>query len=174
MKPTILDITWIFTESLQVYANIFVLCIPIFFFWRWVLRRYISSYKKRLVATVLVTILSSSLIYAGFVLCVISTINYEPQKDFNTTAWSQDRQRYEMADDLINQKVLVGKDSTDLKAILGVPNRRTDSTYEVQLRNCWMYGMGMGPWGFGVKFHLLIVKFDGNKVIAVTRGGTVD
>jgi uncharacterized protein HemY len=37
----------IFGSSLEVYAIMIVIAIPTFFFWRWVLKKYIKDYKRR-------------------------------------------------------------------------------------------------------------------------------
>lgn len=165
---------WIYTQHFQVCLNVLILSVPFFFVWKGVLKKYISHERKRMLATVVASIITSSILYAAFVWFVIYTISYEPQKDFNITTWSTDKERYQMADDLIERKVLVGKDSSEVKAMLGSPERRSDSTNQVELRDSWTYDMGMGSFGFGVKFHTLIIKFHENKVSEVIHGGTTD
>lgn len=63
-----------------------------------------------------------------------------------------------MIDDLIDSKLLIGKDSSEVKEILGSPELKDKQ------QNFWQYYAGTGT-GFGFTDHQLIVKFANNKVI---------
>jgi hypothetical protein len=102
-------------------------------------------------------------------------ITYTPEIEFEKSKWIADKaNRFKMAGNIIESEMLVGKDSNQVKQIIGLPTWRSDSTYQLELRNSWFYEMGSGALGFGVKFYTLIVKFDNNKAVNVMQGGTVD
>ncbi len=75
--------------------------------------------------------------------------------------WQTDREgRFQMAGDIIESKRLLGKDTSQVKQILGdAAWGNSDSTF--------VYDMGFGGGGLGFMFHHLIVKFDNNKVVLV-------
>jgi hypothetical protein len=88
-------------------------------------------------------------------------ITYTPSRDFDTAQWLKDKEgRYQMARDIIESKMLLGKDTSQVKQILGDAARgNSDSIF--------VYDMGFGGGGLGFMFHHLIVKFDNNKVVSV-------
>jgi len=93
-------------------------------------------------------------------------MTYTPSKDFMQQEWLSNKdERFQMADDIIESKMLIGKDTSQVKLILGnvdwsKNNWRTDSI------NTWTYDMGMGG-GFGLMFNHLCVKFEKGTVISV-------
>jgi nicotinic acid mononucleotide adenylyltransferase len=57
---------------------------------------------------------------ADFTLIVWMT--YTPRKDFDQTKWQTDKKdRFQMANDIIKTNMLVGKDTNQVKQILGIP-----------------------------------------------------
>ena len=66
-----------------------------------------------------------------------------------------------MAGDIIESKMLIGKDAKQVRQILGDPTwgMSTDSSYT--------YDMGFGGGGLGFMFHRLLVKFDAKKVLSI-------
>ena len=89
-------------------------------------------------------------------------ITYTPSKDFDKAEWLKDREgRFQMAGDIIESKMLLGKDTSQVKQILGDPTRGMKND------NNFGYDMGFGGGGLGFMFHHLIVKFDNNKVVSV-------
>ena len=70
--------------------------------------------------------------------------------------------RFEMASDIIKSKMLIGKDTAQVKQILGEPAWGGDTT------KVWTYDMGFGGSGFGSLFHNLNLQLDNKgKVISV-------
>lgn len=66
-----------------------------------------------------------------------------------------------MANSIIDSKILIRKDTNQVKQILGKPTLQNDFTKE------WIYDMGMGGGGLGFLFHNLIFKFNSYRVTAV-------
>lgn len=95
-------------------------------------------------------------------------MTYTPIKDFDKTQWLTDKEsRFQMAGDIINSKMLVGKDTNQVKQILGEPTWGSNSTWRPDTTNTWTYDRGMGGGGLGFMFHNLVIKFDTGKVGAV-------
>jgi hypothetical protein len=66
-----------------------------------------------------------------------------------------------MAYDIINKKMLIDKDSNQVKLILGNPDWR------YKPKNQWVYEMGSGGGGLGFVFNNLYISFEHNKVDSV-------
>ena len=97
-------------------------------------------------------------------------ISDTPAKDFDQSQWQTDKVgRFQMAGDIIKSKMLIGRDTNQVKQLLGDPTWRSDSTYQEELKNSWFYDMGMGAGGLGVVFHTLSMKFDNNKKVVAIK-----
>lgn len=95
-------------------------------------------------------------------------ITYTPSQDFNKSQWLTDKEgRFQMAGDIISSKMLIGKDTNQVKQMLGEPTWGSGSTWRPDTINTWGYNMGMGGGGLGFMLHNLIIKFDKEKVVAV-------
>ena len=88
----------------------------------------------------------------------------EKSRDFDKKDWillNEDIEkrlhRYEMIDDLIDSRVLIDKDSIQVKELLGKPN------YKNTNENVWTYEAGTGG-GFGFVDHFLEIYYKKNKV----------
>ncbi len=125
-----------------------------------ILRQQCKGQKE--IATWATTIFLTPIIYVGLVIAFISWLIYTPSKDFDESQWSTNKEeRFQMADDIIDSKMLIGKDTNQVKQILDEPEWRDN------LMPKWTYDMGMGG-GFGFLFNRLNLKFDENhKVISV-------
>ena len=66
-----------------------------------------------------------------------------------------------MGDDIVKKNILIGKDTNQVKQLLGQP------TWQDSLNTSWTYDMGMGGGGLGFLFHNLSVQFDKAKVVKV-------
>lgn len=159
---TLIYIPELFGISIAGYFIMLVIAIPIFFFWRWLLKKIIKADRIRIIATWLTTLILTPLIYVALIGLFFSILIHEPSKDFDKSQWFADKEeRYQMADDIINNKMLNGKDTTQLKQIIGDPTSRGDSTQK------WTYDLGMGGGGLGFMFHYLIISFDKDRVVSV-------
>jgi len=112
----------------------------------------------------------ASLVLLAFTGLLIAVLYYtasrftsrEPVLGFDRERWLQNvNDRWKMAPDLIKRQLLTGKDSSDVKALLGEPTGRIDSVGR------WVYYMGEGVWGFGAHFDHLNVVFKEGTVAEV-------
>jgi len=158
---TLLNIPELFGFSIEVYFILLIIAIPTFYFWRWLLKRFTKVSTTRRVVTWFATIIMTPIIYSILIIIFIFSLTYEPNRDFNKSQWMGDREgRFQMAKDIIKSKMLIDKDSNQVKQLIGEPNWEPDSLHE------WSYDMGAGG-GLGFTFHNLKVKFFNSKVILV-------
>lgn len=76
--------------------------------------------------------------------------------------------KLEMVANLIQSGVITGKDSNEVKTILGEPENRNDSL------QTWNYNMGQGGGGPGFTIHYLVVKFSADSVSTIWHQKIVD
>jgi glucan phosphoethanolaminetransferase (alkaline phosphatase superfamily) len=109
-----------FGVSIEVYFFILILAIPIFFFWRWIFRKYLADKKKQNVATWTATIIITPLIYIGIIMLWVFSISYYPSNEFDRQKWLTNKEkRYELSEEIINSKMLIGKTKAEVKQFLG-------------------------------------------------------
>lgn len=93
----------------------------------------------------------------------------EPSQEFNQTKWlAAKSERFSMGDDIVTSKLLLDKDSIQVKELLGEPNMKNSTT------NSWIYDMGTGGGGLGFLIHHLSVTFEKNKVAKVDHHSVKD
>jgi len=119
--------------------------------------------KKKFLISGIIAVVLSPLIHFAFVSYLIFMMSREKSRDFDEDEWKTATEaegkisKYEMMDDLISRKLLIAKDSLEVKRILGNPEFRD------QQNHFWQYYGGLSN-GFGFVDHLLIVNFEDNKV----------
>lgn len=155
MTLTLLNIPILFGFSIEVYITLFLIAIPTFFFWRWLLKKYIKVDRKRKIAVWCATLITTLLIYLVLFQLLLFSLTYTPSRDFDRKLWSSNKEnRFQMAGNIIKSKILIGKDTSQVKQMLGEPtwiNARTQN---------WTYDMGIGGGGLGFLFHNLDLKLD--------------
>ena len=162
MTP-LLIIPELFGVSIEVYFILILLGVPTFFFWRWVLKKFISDDKSRKVATLTATIFSTPFIYLVIVMLWIMSISYYPSADFDKQKWQNDiEKRYELTDDLIDNEVLIGKSMKQVKKLLG-------NDYQESGKDRWSYYLGTKPGLFAIDPDYLDIDFKNGRVIQVTQ-----
>ena len=154
--------------------NIFLLIIgiPVFFSLRWLFKRYISDRRRRNIATWTGTIVLTAVLYVAAVYIFFSILFHEPERKFDQVSWSADRtHRFQMADNIIKNKLLIGKDTAQVKALLGDTHIKY---YGSNQQTIWTYDMGNGGGGLGFLFHSLAIEFRENKAILVSHQEIAD
>lgn len=105
-------------------------------------------------------------LYALF-LIFFAFVGRVPQQDFQQEKWHANKtERFQMKDDLIDSKLLEGKNKEEVLQLLG----RGD--YYIQ--PVWHYPMGAAPAGFGACFYTLRVEFEQDRVSKVSVIETLD
>ena len=153
--------TTILGFGLDAWLIVVILGTPIFFFWRWVFRKFINAKLKRRVITWLVTIVSAPIIYFLIVVIWVFASSYSPDHDFNNSNWMADKdKRYEYSKDIIESKILIGKTEDGVKKLLGDENYKADN-------DAWWYDLGTRPGIFNTDHSILEIDFKDHKVTNV-------
>lgn len=152
----------IFGLSVEVYFIALIIAVPTFFFFKWLFKKFIKKSNTRKIATWLTTLVLVPILYEVFISLFFIALFYEPKRNFDRSRWFADKQnRFQMANNIIDSKFLITKDTNQVKQLLGNPAFRSDSLKE------WKYDIGMGGGGLGFLFHTLSIKFEKNKVTSV-------
>jgi hypothetical protein len=160
MAISLLEIPTILGFSIEVYLILLLISIPTFLFWRWAFKKTIRVDRRRIIFAWVATIIVTPVIYVGLITLFMIGLFYTPSKDFDRSLWRTDREgRFQMANDIIKSKMLIGKDTAQIKQLLGNPTWGGDSTNE------WNYDMGFGGGGLGFLYHRLNLKLDTNKLV---------
>lgn len=105
--------------------------------------------------------LSLAMILPLGVFLILLEFDKPPSDPFDPVRWSAEVQkRFHMADDLVRNKFLLGKDTMQLKALLGQP----DPAYQP---GAFVYNMGTGRAGFGVSIHSLVIRLRNGRADSV-------
>lgn len=140
--------------------------IPVFLFWRWVFKRYIKTSSERKLATWVTTIISTPIVYVAIIMLWVFSIRYFPSHRFSKQKWISDNEkRYELSDDIINSRTLIGKSKAEVKQILGVEDNSEESNY-------WTYYLGFRPGLFNIDEDVLSIEFKDGMVINVSQHET--
>ena len=159
---SLLNIPVLFGLSIEVYLVLLIIAIPTFLFWRWLFKKYIKNNNIRKMLTWAATLIATPFIYIGLILLFVVWMTYTPSKDFDQMQWqSNKKERFQMANYIIETNMLIGKDTNQVKQLLGIPTRDRSTT------GVWTYDMGYGGGGLGFLFHHLHLKFKNNKVVSV-------
>lgn len=155
---TLVQLPILFGISLEVYFFLLCIGIPTFFFWKWLYQKFVTDKTARTPLTWISTLITTPVLYASLALVSIFFLMREPSSDFDQAVWLTDREgRFAMGDVIVESKMLIGKDSIQLKELLGQPTWRGDT------ENLWMYDMGTGG-SLGFLFHNLSVHFENDTV----------
>ena len=138
-----------------------------FFSWRWVFGKFIKNVSSRNFAISVATVIGTPIIYVGLIAVFITWMYWTPTKDFDRADWFKNKEeRFQMSDDIIESKMLVGKSASEVKQLLGEPNW-------IIARNRWSYEAGSGGGGLGFLFHHLDIILDANNRVTSVEHTTI-
>lgn len=142
-----------------------VIAIPVFIlsllFWK----RFVKDKNYRLILTINTTIFLTPITYVGIFLIWVYTVSYYPNKEFDKELWlKMEDKRYELVNDLIKNEKLIGKNKIEVIELLG------DDYNEIE--NSINYYIGYEPSILGIDPSILIVEFENNIVVRVTKRRT--
>lgn len=144
----------------SVFLTILILTIVIFGIFSMVFK----NRKGRFFKSILLAVFVAPVVYFLLVFILILSTTREKSRDFDSVIWQANSKtesgtdNYEMVDDLIYSRVLIDKDSSEVRKILGSPALKD------RKKKFWQYYTGTST-GFGFTDHQLVVKFANNKVI---------
>jgi hypothetical protein len=140
-----------------------ILAIPIFILVRLIFEK-IKVRSIRIAVTLISTLVLTLMVYVGIITLWLSVAMYYPKEDFDKDKWKSDvKKRYEMTDDLVNNKKLIGKTKEEIIQLLGQEENIFESDE-------WTYNVGFRPSMFGIDPDILEIEFKDDKVIkCITR-----
>ncbi|HRE37653.1 MAG TPA: hypothetical protein PK092_04390 [Chitinophagaceae bacterium] len=144
---------------LSVYVKLLIAFAVVIIFCRWLVKRMIKAGKSKAHIMNAKRLIYAGFAYAAFVWLVFTMITFEKQTKFKRNKWIAERnERYKMADDLIQSGIITGKDSNEVKALIGEPDLRNVTS------QIWNYNMDNGGEGFCFSIHYLVVEFMADSV----------
>lgn len=122
----------------------------------------IENERRRIFNSILGAVLISPVLYFLFFVGLMLIMTIEGSRNFTREDWlsatEEENSKYQMADDLIETKLLLNKDSLEVKDIIGKTQSRD--------KNTWKYYLGFGG-GFGFVDHELEITYINSKVVNV-------
>lgn len=131
---------------------------------------FVNTIDKRKWLTFIISLVLTPFIYFyAFYPMVNIFSNYHHLKYFDTESWIDTPElRYEMSDDLIASKQLIGKTKEEVIELLGENDWLSwNDALKGKDDNVWNYGLGIEPGAFNENKDILLVTFKNNKVVSV-------
>ncbi|WP_199141746.1 hypothetical protein [Pedobacter sp. ASV12] len=152
--------------GIEVYFILFFLALGLSLFWSLVFRSAKNTVKKRIII-VLLTLASAPAVYLGLAMLLIAGMTYHPNRDFDQERWkSEPDKRYELTKNLINSQVLIGKNKSEVIAILG---KESSNKADEDL---WHYDIGFVASIGNIDPDILEIKFKNGRVISARQIST--
>ena len=144
------------------------LIIPSYFVLRKFLKGYFAEKKERNFTSIGIAVLTSPIVFIIILFIYLSWFLYEPERDFDRQRWFTDEGlRYEMKEDIVDNKMLEGKSKNQVIELIGRPDNK-DSL------NIWNYYLGSSSAGLGWQYNYLKLIFEKEKVKEVKTGSVMD
>jgi len=117
---------------------------------------------------------SSTRSFRGFIFIVLIAASfYYPARPFDKNEWQgQVEKRYELADDLINKKTLIGRTKAEVKELLGDETSYSQTQMQQEIdekSNNWIYYIGYKPRPMRIDADFLQIKFNNGHVITAEQ-----
>lgn len=153
----------LFGASIEVYIILLILGVPVFFLWRWLLSKFIKGQRIRTAMTWIITSITTPVLYVGIVMLLIFGVSYHPSYSFDKEKWfANKRKRYELSEDIIERKMLLGKTKSEVRQLLGDEGNSNESDH-------WFYQLGLRPGLFNIDPDVLDIEFSNGKVSSVQQ-----
>ncbi|HNQ27394.1 MAG TPA: hypothetical protein PKL92_05680 [Aquaticitalea sp.] len=131
---------------------------------------FVNTIDRRKWLTFTISIVVTPLVYFyGFYPMVNIFSSYHHEKYFDSENWkSSPALRYEMSDDLVATKELIGRTKDDVTLLLGPYEWLSwNDTIHGKDPNMWNYGLGIEPGALNDQKENMCITFRNNKVVDV-------
>lgn len=131
---------------------------------------FVNTIDKRKWLTFIISIIATPFIYFyGFYPMVNIFSSYHHEKYFDSSSWkSSPSLRYEMSDDLVASKELIGRSKADVRMLLGTYEWLSwNDTIHDKDPNYWNYGLGIEPGAMNDMKDNILIVFKNNRVADV-------
>lgn len=133
-----------------------------FFLLRWMIGKWTQDAGYKNVFTIGGTFVMTPVIYLVLIMGLLCSSSYYQSTDFDEEVWmSSPDERFRMAEDIIDSRMLIGKTKTEIEALLGSDFSNT-SAYEIS------YYIGFVPDMFAIDPDVISIRF-ANDVVAEVR-----
>ncbi len=147
----------------QAVILLLILAIPIYFFWRRILRSKLKNQKYKNLVLGLLTLVSAPLVYLGLIISFIWLVSYHPKHQFDKQVWTNDvEKRFQLSDNIIDSEMLINKTKEEVIDILGQENNELDN-------DRWIYYLGFKPGLLSIDPDILELTFENGKVVDVRQ-----
>ncbi len=133
---------------------------------------FIRTIDERKWLTLLLTIIFTPIVYFYLFYPLLNIFSsYHHEKHFNAEQWiEKPNLRYEMADEMIKNKLLIGKTKAEIETLLGNYEWLTwDETLKAKSQKKWNYNLGFVPGAFNNMQECIELNFNNEQVIAIRR-----
>ena len=147
----------------------FVIFIIIVFALVWL---FINTIDNRKWLSFLISLALTPIVYFYLFYPMLNIFSsYHHQKHFDTEAWiEKPALRYEMTDEVINNKVFIGKSKTAIKSLLGTSEWYSwDDAIKVNSPDKWNYNLGAKPGAFNNMKESVEIIFANDTVNAIKQ-----
>ena len=131
---------------------------------------FVNTIDKRKWLTFIISVVATPFIYFyGFYPMVNIFSSYHHEKYFDSSSWKGSADlRYEMSDDLVASKELIGRTKDDVVMLLGTYEWLSwnDAIHDKD-PNYWNYGLGIEPGAMNDMKDNMLVIFKNNRVVQV-------
>ena len=151
----------------MIVTPLFVIFLIIVFIAVWL---FVNTIDKRKWLTFLVSLALTPIVYFYLFYPMINIFcSYHHEKHFDAEAWEAKPQlRYEMANQILNDSLLIGKQKSDIETLLGKPEWFSwDEKLKVNSSEKWNYNLGFKPGAFNNMQECLELQFTNNTVQSV-------
>ncbi|SHI56755.1 hypothetical protein [Algibacter luteus] len=151
----------------MIVTPLFVVFLIIVFVGVWL---FLNTIDKRKWLTFLVSLILSPIVYFYMFYPMLNIISsYHHQKYFDAEAWEEKPAlRYEMANQMLKDSLLIGKNKDDIETLLGEPEwLGWDENIKAISPEKWNYNMGFVPGAFNNMQECIELQFENNNVTSV-------
>ncbi|MGJ8593661.1 MAG: hypothetical protein ACSHXF_14010 [Aquaticitalea sp.] len=131
---------------------------------------FVNTIDKRKWLTFIIAVIATPFVYFyGFYPMVNIFSSYHHEKYFDSSSWKGNKDlRYEMSDDLVASKELIGRSKEDVKMLLGTYEWLSwnDELHDKD-PNYWNYGLGIEPGAMNDQKDNMLIVFKNNRVSKV-------
>lgn len=131
---------------------------------------FVNTIDKRKWLTFVISIVLTPVVYFYLFYPMLNIFSsYHHKKYFDTVAWKNKPDlRYEMANQLINDSILIGKNKNDIEIQLGKPEwLGWDDKIKANSQEKWNYNMGFLPGAFNNMQECIELQFINNTVKSI-------
>jgi hypothetical protein len=131
---------------------------------------FLNTIDKRKWLTFLISLIVSPIVYFYLFYPMLNIFSsYHHQKYFDTEAWKEKPAlRYEMANQMLTDSLLIGKNKNEVEGLLGKPEWfGWDNNVKANSTDKWNYNMGYIPGAFNNMQECIELQFKNNKVQSV-------